>query len=745
MDHLPHLGNRTMQDLRHRAADQRIVRFGTSTFRVPWRVIQILPDGHHYRMVPTLTPTLRVSYRNKQPAIKLVPMANNFGVGDAGNDDPFDGDEDDGRRPGRGGGGRGARGRGPGRGGGDDNNEGGGARVVRTPGRTTRNSTQGRTPPANPNANNGARLEALTQSRQTRRQTAREIVAAKRIQALARGRAARQRVDALRAARDEYDNNHDDYDNNDPMDDSGIGSVDSAPNRRKREAEAALQHYRDLVWHGVKKVGDVVDRNVHRRALEALRQNAREKQAQQALLRLQQVPAAEALTRLRTPQRSPAASLLQLRRDSGAADTLAQMRKSNSNRDLRTQLRDQDAILAAYNRAINANPRYFEVGRSGLQIDDNEISRTVNPRWLNDELINGYFHVLEYEFGTSTNGRYMTSYWFQEMRGDKSEKAGAVRWGVKQNIYRHDWVYVPINWGDSHWCLAVLDVRQQVIHYFDPYGGVDRQLEGRALQDLVKCLKGVAKQQKRPVGEWKCLNHTGVAVQNSTDSINCGVYICLLAEGWSEGARTDAEFNKLRGFGSSQRKKILGRVRLYAEQMGGMVPRRTTAPADSDDDSVQLAATPKKANGKAKGKAKDKGKAKAKTIDLVSDEDDTPETPSDLSAKHKKPRTTPGGGGQVLAGASGWQPMTDEQLGDFYDRRRKQREAELTSAAVKMQRLRRGTLARRAQQAAQVVPPLPAKKKGRKSKKAEAEALAAEAKEDVGAPASDKRSRRPRK
>ena len=77
---------------------------------------------------------------------------------------------------------------------------------------------------------------------------------------------------------------------------------------------------------------------------------------------------------------------------------------------------------------------------------------------------------------------------------------GVRRWTKHVDVFSHKLLLVPINHNNTHWCLAVVDVEQRTIEYFDSMHGGGLSGSGgakRVLAGLERYLGEEAKDKGR--------------------------------------------------------------------------------------------------------------------------------------------------------------------------------------------------------------------------------------------------------
>mmetsp|Transcript_12763 Transcript_12763/g.33748 ORF Transcript_12763/g.33748 Transcript_12763/m.33748 type:complete len:99 (+) Transcript_12763:849-1145(+) len=95
-----------------------------------------------------------------------------------------------------------------------------------------------------------------------------------------------------------------------------------------------------------------------------------------------------------------------------------------------------------------------------------------------------------------------------------------------QNIFEFDRILIPINTARAHWSLAMRDLRQREIHYFDSLGfsGTPRVLPnlarwlGHSIKGAIDASDGGKSGWVCAVGSWKTILQQGMEG-------DCGVFV----------------------------------------------------------------------------------------------------------------------------------------------------------------------------------------------------------------------------
>jgi Ulp1 family protease len=104
--------------------------------------------------------------------------------------------------------------------------------------------------------------------------------------------------------------------------------------------------------------------------------------------------------------------------------------------------------------------------------------------WLNDEVMNFYFELLRArservsaEQKTRQKCFFFNTFFYAQLANTNAGYCyqNVERWTrrLMSPLFSHDVVFVPIHVRDSHWCLAVMRLRDKKIEYWDSLRGRD--------------------------------------------------------------------------------------------------------------------------------------------------------------------------------------------------------------------------------------------------------------------------------
>lgn len=161
----------------------------------------------------------------------------------------------------------------------------------------------------------------------------------------------------------------------------------------------------------------------------------------------------------------------------------------------------------------------------GVDLRRKDLVRLAPEVWLNDEVINCYFRILQ---SRGMLKCYCPSSFFWpklEAGGHTAVQRWAKRAGVC--VQELDAMLLPLHLHGDHWSLGVVDFRQRGFHYYDP-------LNYEPPRNLVVCLNEFIEGECQ-AGPWELIpcSHRLPRQRNMAD---CGIFTCAYAERFSAGA-----------------------------------------------------------------------------------------------------------------------------------------------------------------------------------------------------------------
>lgn len=187
-----------------------------------------------------------------------------------------------------------------------------------------------------------------------------------------------------------------------------------------------------------------------------------------------------------------------------------------------------------------------EIGNVPVTRED--LVRLKPNAWLNDEVINFYVELLkkrEMEKGKGNEGCYFqNSFFYAKLYEFDKRKRRHVydftrvrRWTRKVDVFGFEKMVVPINQGNMHWSLCVVNFKEKSVEHYDSLGSKNSPC-GKV---LMKWVVDEAKHKKKielDESEWKLICH-GSRVPQQCNSDDCGVFLCKFADYVAKGREMD--------------------------------------------------------------------------------------------------------------------------------------------------------------------------------------------------------------
>ncbi|EER18196.1 sentrin/SUMO-specific protease, putative [Perkinsus marinus ATCC 50983] len=184
-----------------------------------------------------------------------------------------------------------------------------------------------------------------------------------------------------------------------------------------------------------------------------------------------------------------------------------------------------------------------------IDITAHALSCLQQGRWLNDEVVNYYFMMLQDRSDRSCKGSLprvflWNSFFWQKLSSNASgaySYKSVARWSKRRHadIFSYDMMIVPIHVGKTHWALGVVDLKECTLSYYDSLGASHPKFYdyiSRYIEDEHKD-KGSKVPLRNPSG-WQrrdAVITPTCTVPRQNNSNDCGVFMCMFAEAVSGG------------------------------------------------------------------------------------------------------------------------------------------------------------------------------------------------------------------
>jgi len=230
------------------------------------------------------------------------------------------------------------------------------------------------------------------------------------------------------------------------------------------------------------------------------------------------------------------------------------------------------ALASPHDAVVQRLP--YGAGGSAVALRGSDFQRFQSDTWLNDELVNAYMYLLGKReaslLGGGARNVFFTSHFFAKLLGPggaidsdgldalvtrwarKYEAAGGTSaagagvvgaeaggvddedilavWTGRQvggALLRASKIFVPVNIGDFHWALAVVDVERREFRYYDSLGGGGQHYLS-ALREFLARYARRHSLHRLEVERWSMVPRMpGPRQGNGSD---CAVFTCMTAE-----------------------------------------------------------------------------------------------------------------------------------------------------------------------------------------------------------------------
>eukprot|EP00242_Pyramimonas_sp_CCMP2087_P011860 CAMPEP_0198203548 /NCGR_PEP_ID=MMETSP1445-20131203/6855_1 /TAXON_ID=36898 /ORGANISM="Pyramimonas sp., Strain CCMP2087" /LENGTH=309 /DNA_ID=CAMNT_0043874991 /DNA_START=248 /DNA_END=1177 /DNA_ORIENTATION=- len=184
---------------------------------------------------------------------------------------------------------------------------------------------------------------------------------------------------------------------------------------------------------------------------------------------------------------------------------------------------------------------------SGLQVTRGDLMTLIPDTWINDEVVNLYTHWMQ-STGSSRVHIYSSFFWSRLASTPAGfDYKGVRRWTKKLNVFAFDLLIIPINHNNRHWCLAVVDVTNSTIEYYDSMGSrktgsktgrlvvahLERYLECE-WEDKRETFRSEEKAGCRDQ-RWRSRYMTKKRIPRQYDGSSCGIFMLAFAEQRARG------------------------------------------------------------------------------------------------------------------------------------------------------------------------------------------------------------------
>ncbi|KAJ6637597.1 Sentrin-specific protease 1 [Pseudolycoriella hygida] len=181
-------------------------------------------------------------------------------------------------------------------------------------------------------------------------------------------------------------------------------------------------------------------------------------------------------------------------------------------------------------QAMVGNPKTILINKFNFQITRDDISTLQwepDLKWLNDEVINFYMSLLTERGSQEGYSKVYAMNTFFIQRLFSGGYSAVKRWTKKVDLFACDIIPVPVHVGGIHWCMAIINMKEKTIKYYDSMGGPNNKVLS-ALEDYLREESLDKRKVAFDLSGWSKENVTNnPRQQNGSD---CGVFSCMTAE-----------------------------------------------------------------------------------------------------------------------------------------------------------------------------------------------------------------------
>eukprot|EP00727_Mastigamoeba_balamuthi_P011746 m51a1_g7194 putative sentrin sumo-specific protease (359) ;mRNA; r:153687-161386 len=205
------------------------------------------------------------------------------------------------------------------------------------------------------------------------------------------------------------------------------------------------------------------------------------------------------------------------------------------------ELRPDEAMTAknVLARALKDREALFSEHKNA-EIKGEDLTRLGPGQWLNDELINFYMGLIVDRQAEAGAGKRklprchcVNTFWYPLISGEKTRGVYAYdrvkKWTRDVDLFALDKFIVPVHMG-NHWCLAVANMRDKRIEYYDSLGGSNKT----CVETMRRFIKDEARTKNKPVpdvGSWDVfVPRPGKEIPAQHNGYDCGLFACKYAD-----------------------------------------------------------------------------------------------------------------------------------------------------------------------------------------------------------------------
>ncbi|KAJ6808746.1 putative ubiquitin-like-specific protease 1B isoform X1 [Iris pallida] len=210
--------------------------------------------------------------------------------------------------------------------------------------------------------------------------------------------------------------------------------------------------------------------------------------------------------------------------------------------ELFCQLTDEEMEVVSYAlRGGSSHELLVTHEASNIEITREVIRCLDCGAWLNDEVINLYLELLKErerrEPKRFLKCHFFNTFFYRKLISGKNgyDFNGVRRWTTKRklgySLIECDKIFVPIH-KDTHWCLAVINVKDETFQYLDSLGGMDTSVLRVLTRYFMDEVKDKSDEQFHR-SAWK--QETVYKIPIQKNGFDCGMFMLKYIDFYSRG------------------------------------------------------------------------------------------------------------------------------------------------------------------------------------------------------------------
>ena len=217
------------------------------------------------------------------------------------------------------------------------------------------------------------------------------------------------------------------------------------------------------------------------------------------------------------------ALLSRLQSKEAEIDALLQTRRSQlpaamERRSLPANAKSQiEKLMAAGGHPLCIVGKY-EIGTA-------EANRLLENEWLNDQIIDGYLHLLAK--GSTRKAYSFSCFIYLKLASNAYEDIRNFTKRCKIDVFSHQLLLFPVSLG-SHWCLGVVDFERQAMLYYDSLGGAAKHF----FKNISYFIEQEAGKSTGKLFDWTGWKHQQptAEIPHQKNGFDCGMFVLAYAE-----------------------------------------------------------------------------------------------------------------------------------------------------------------------------------------------------------------------